>query len=224
MAQSTVSAGLAAGLIDYAAILGADAASLKQRSGLNRINLNDPDGRVPFLRYVELMRQAQIQSKDPAFALHWGENVDMSDVSILGLIMNAATTMGEAFVQLQRYGRLAMAVDGAADGPSFELVVRAGQLFMVHHTVNNGFPELVENAFVRLTCGPRQFLDKPHILSVHFAHPAPDHQPEYERIFQCPVHFNTEWNAMELHPEVASWEVAQSPHYISTLLAERADA
>ncbi len=224
MAHSTVSAGLAAGLLAYAQSRGADAADLLGKADLVDTELTDPDARVSLRQYLALMHHAQIATKDPAFALHWGEDVGMADISILGLIMNAAPTMGAAFQQLQRYGRLAMEINDPAGSPHFELYQQDDRLFMVYEgtTVQN-VPELVENAFVRLTCGPRQFLTAPHILSVYFTHATPSYQHEYERIFECPVHFNAKWNAMELHPEVASWTVAQSPEYMSKLLEEKAE-
>lgn len=224
MAHSTVSAGLAAGLLTYAASRGADAADLRAKVGVADMDLTDPDTRVPFRHYLALMHQAQKETGDPALALHWGEDVDMAELSIVGLIMNAAPTMGAAFQQLQRYGRLAMEINDPAGSPQFELTQQDGRLYMVYQAAPaQNVPELVENAFARLTCGPRQFLDAPHILSVHFSHAAPSYRDEYARIFQCPVQFEAKWNALELHPEVAAWPVAQSPAYMSNLLAERAD-
>jgi AraC-like DNA-binding protein len=220
-----VSAGLAAGLLDYAVSRGADESELLAKSGLGMAKLSDPDARLPLSAYVALLYQAQIATDNPALALHWGEDVDMAEVSILGLIMNAAPTMGDAFHQLQRYGKLAVEINDPAGGPRFELEQRNGRLFMVYRGESiQSAPELVENAFVRLSCGPRQFLDAPHILSVHFVHAAPAHRAEHDRIFQCPVHFEAGWNALELHPEVASWRVGQSPVYMTKLLADRADA
>lgn len=225
MAHSTVSAGMAAGLLAYAASRGADAADLQSISGVDNADLCDPDARVPLSTYVSLLHHAQIATNDPALALHWGEDVSMAEVSILGLIMNAAPTMGAAFYQLQRYGRLVMEInDSNSANPHFELASDDGRLFMVYRGESiQSVPEVVENAFVRLTCGPRQFLDAPHILSVHFAHAAPAYRAEHDRIFQCPVHFEAGWSALELHPEVATWKVAQSPNYMARLLADRAE-
>ena len=225
MPYATVSAGLTAGLISYALSKGADSTAMLSGVGLSKDELEDPDNRIPFTCYFELMRRAQELTNDPAFSLHWGEDVGMSEVSIVGLIMNASATMGEAFLQLQRFGSLAMEVQEEAEGPNFELVVEEGRLFMVHQRAEaNAFPELTENAFVRLVCGPRRFLKQPHVLSVHLSYPAPCYRGEYDRIFQCPVHFDTKWNAMELHPEIAGWEVAQNTRYIFDLLTERAES
>lgn len=224
MTHPTVSAGLLAGLIDYAISRGAEADTLTVGLNIAPDDLQDPDNRLPFIRYVDLMRRAQRLTGDPALALRWGEHVCMSEVSIVGLIMNASATMGEAFQQLQRFGRLAIEVDDGADGPSFELSHQDGKLFMVHHRAHaHAFQELTENAFARLVCGPRRFLPEPHVLSVHLAYPAPSYRDEYERVFRCPIHFDMAQTAMELHPQIATWRVAQNPRYVFDLLTVRAE-
>ena len=63
--------------------------------------------------YIALMRAAKELTGDPALALHYGETVDLSELSIAGLIMNASDTMGDAFVQMNRFGALAIEVEGA---------------------------------------------------------------------------------------------------------------
>ncbi len=224
MLQATVSAGLMSGLIDFAAGQGASRDHLLKQTGINALKLDNPDNRLPFQQYTNLMRAAQAATSDPALALHYGEQVGMSEVSILGLIMEASATMGEAFLQLQRYGRLATEFAEIEDGPRVELVFRDGRLFMVFHRHDpNAFPEMTEESFARLVCGPRRFLDRPHVLAIHVTHPAPAYSSEYDRIFQCPVHFSAGWNALELHPEITGWKVAQNPRYVFGILTRHAD-
>ncbi len=224
MANLTVSAGVASGLIAFAATRGADPAELIRLAGLTPAMLDDADARVPLEAYKTVMRQAQRLSGDPALALHWGEAVDMAELSIVGLIMNAAETMGDAFLQMQRFGRLALEVEGVSDGPRFEIVPRDGAPWMVDRRADpNAFPELSEGGFARLVCGPRRFLPRPSVLEVHFSHPAPAYRAEYERVFQCPVRFDTGWNALRLDPETAGWRVSLQPRYVFGVLTERAD-
>lgn len=224
MSNLTTSAGVAAGLIAFAVGQGAEQAALLDRAGLRAADLEDPDSRLPFATYVGLMRAAQDLCGDPALALHFGEAVDLAEMSIVGLIMNASATMGDAFAQMQRFGRLTLETEGLSDGPRFELAMRDGQLWMVDTRTNpDAFPELTEGAFARLACGPRRFLPEPHVLEVQFTHPAPAYRGEYDRIFQCPITFSSRWNAMRLHPGIASWPVALQPRYVFGILTERAD-
>lgn len=224
MVQPTVAAGVISGLLDFAESRGADPVLLVAQAHIDAEALDNPDGRIPLHCYRNLMRRAQSMTGDPALALHFSEEVDMASVSILGLIMEASPTMGDAFAQLQRYGRLAADVEHLSDGPRFELAQRAGKLFLVDRRNGpNEFPELTERTFASLACGPRRFLPRPHVLAVFVTHPAPGHAEEYERIFRCPVHFSAEWNALELHPQIAGWEVAQTPRYVFGILTRHAD-
>jgi AraC-like DNA-binding protein len=221
----TVSAGIAHGLIAFAAANGADPRALAARAGIDPVDLEDQDARIPFERYVTLMRAAQEMCDDPALSLHYGESVDMSEVSIVGLIMNASETMLDAFIQLQRYGRLALEVEGVSADERFQIAQRGDQLWIVDTRANpNDFPELTEGSFTRLVCGPRRFLPRPHVLEVHVTHAAPAYRAEYERIFQCPVTFGSHWNALRMDPSVATWRVAQHPRYVFGVLTERGDA
>lgn len=224
MPRPTVSAGLISGLLDFASSRGGDRAAIAERAGIYEQSLDDPDRRLELERYVALLRVAKVMTDEPALALHFSEEVGMSKVSIVGLIMEASATMGEAFLQLQRYGRLAADFGDIAQGPRFELADRSGKLFMVDRGwYPDAVPEMTEIAFGSLVCGPRRFLSQPHVLAVHVTYPAPTYAAEYRRVFQCPVHFDAEWNAMELHPRITEWEVAQAPRYVFGVLAKHAE-
>jgi len=221
MADPTASAGLVRGLLEFAAGRGADRQTLVAQAGIDEPALEDPDNRVPFDTYTRLMRAACALCADPALALHYGEGVDMAEVSIVGLIMNASETMAEAFAQLQRFNRLALDVDDVHE--RFGVVLQGGDLWIVDQRSNaQAFPQLTEVAFARLACGPRRFLPQSHVLEVHFTH-APSYRPAYERVFGCKVVFGSHWNAMLMHPEAASWRVALQPRYVFGVLTERAD-
>lgn len=224
MTDLTTSAGIVAGLIAFAVDRGAERAALMTKTGVQPVDLEDADSRLPFETYMVLMRAAQDLCGDPALALHFGEAVDLAEMSIVGLIMNASATMGDAFAQMQRLNRLTLETEGLSEGPRFELNMRDGQLWMVDtRTDPDVFPELSEGAFARLACGPRRFLPKPHVLEVQFTHKAPAYRAEYDRIFQCPVTFSSGWNAMRLDPQIATWPVALQPRYVFGVLTQRAD-
>ena len=225
MSDLTVSAGIVSGLAAFAATRGGDLPALLACAGVDPATLDDQDNRIPFAQYKTLMGAAQLMCADPALALHYGEAVDMSEISIVGLIMNASATMGDAFAQMQRFGRLALEVEGVSDGARFAMVTRHGQLWMQDTRANpNDFPELTESAFARLVCGPRRFLATPHVLEIHMTHPAPSYRAEYERVFQCPVTCASDWNAMRIDPQITTAPVALQPRYVFGVLTARADA
>lgn len=224
MRQPTIAAGLVAGLLTYAERHGADPDALATASGLSRARLRDPDERVPLPRYLELVHVVRLALDDEALALHHGAEIAMADVSIVGLIMEAAPDMAEALRQLQRYGRLALEVDVGDGGPRFELEQAGNRLLLVEHRPVGPGSELSEEAVARLVCGPRRFLDRSHVLGVHLTREAPQRPEEYERVLGCPVRFGAPRTEIELHPEVGSWPVARHPSYVFGVLREKGDA
>lgn len=223
MAEPTVAAGFARGLLEFAVEKGADRAALLDESGIAPADLADQDARVPFRRYVALMRSAKRLTGDPALALHYGEHVDIANISIVGLIGLAAANMLEAFRQLNRYVRLVVEVDtGGAD--RFQLKTVDGALWMIDTRKNpNDFPELTESAFSQLIAGPRRLYPDDFVREAHFTHPEPAYRGEYARIFAAPMTFDSHWNAMRLSPTLVEHKVARLPFYVFGALLEKAD-
>ena len=219
MAELMVGAGVARGLMRFAIAKGADEAALSARCGITAAEVADQDHRVPMTNYFALVHAAKELTRDPAIALHYGEEVDLSEVSIAGLIMNASADMREAFLQMNRFGRLVVEVETEAGATRFRHVVEDGQVWLVDTRANpNAFFELTEVTFARQICGLRRFLPRPFALEVHVTHPA----AEYERIFGCPVVFDSRWNAMRTDASLQSHKVALQPHYVFGVLSERA--
>lgn len=224
MQQASIAAGIVAGFIAFLGGRGLDGRTLAVAAGIDPQFLADPDARLPFERYATLLALARCASGDTGLSLRFGAEAGMADLSILGLIMEASATMGEAFAQMQRYGRLALAADPKLP-PRFVLEDRQGRLYLIDRRPDpNSFPEMTEEAFAQLTCGPRRFLDRPHVRSVHVTHEAPPHAGLYEEIFACPIHFAAPFNALELDPGVASWPVARERRYVFGVLCEKADS
>ena len=83
MAELTIAAGIARGLLNFAVSRGADREALAERSGIVLADLADQDNRVPLTKYIALMRAAQALCGDPALALHYAEKIDFGEISIV---------------------------------------------------------------------------------------------------------------------------------------------
>ena len=223
MAELTVAAGLARGLIDVAVARGANAQELARRAGIDLAYLEDQDNRIAFKTYVALMRTAEEMCNDPALGLHFGEMNDLAQVSVVGLLGDASETVLEAMAQMNRYGRLVIEFDG---GPErFRLANERGGLWVVDNRENpNDFIELTESTFARSVVGARRIGVMPRVKQVHVTHPEPAYRAEYDRIFQVPITFNSDWNAMQIDESVLSTRLRLQPRYVFGILAERADA
>jgi AraC-like DNA-binding protein len=228
--ELTVAAGLARALLEFAVAKGADRAALIQQSGIDPDDLADQDNRIPFAQYVALMRAGKALSGDAALALNFGEAVDLSAISVVGLIGRVAQSMMEAFLQLNRYGGLVVEVDLKLQS-RFQLAPGDGGLWMIDTRPNpNDFYELTESTLARIVCGcARMIVDSgwsgemPAVRAVHVTHPDPGYAAAYERILRAPVTFASDKNAILVDAMSATITLAPEPRYIFGVLSEHAD-
>ncbi|MFZ5718845.1 MAG: AraC family transcriptional regulator [Pseudomonadota bacterium] len=223
MAELTVGAGNARGLLKYAVSRGASITELAARSRIDPRDLEDQDNRVGFPAYAALMRAAKELTGDRALALHYAEHVDFAEISVVGLLTIASDTMIEAFRQMNRFGPLAIEVD--CDGDRFRHVVdREGEWLVDTRRGPNDFPELTETTFGRMAWGTRRFGDTPFVREVQVTHADPGYADEYARIFGAPVRFGAARNALRIDPAWHGRRVGLLPRYVLGVLSDRAQA
>ncbi len=224
-AEFTVGAGFARGLLDFAVRKGATREALLAAVGLSGADLEDMTRRVPFHAYVALVRAAKVQTGDPALALHYGEQVDISAVSIVGLLGQAAPTMIEGFRQLNRFVRLIVETPNGGNGERFQLVRDREGVWVIDARLNPAaFPELTESALAQLVCSARRGGQPETLRAVHFSFPAPPYVAEFEGIFRAPVVFNSRRNGLLVDEALFDAPVRMLPAYAGDLLTERAQA
>ncbi len=225
MAGPTVGAGFARGLFELAVAKGADRRTLAHEAGVDPAALADQDARIPFSTYVAIMRAGKALSGDAALGLHYGEQVDIADVSIVGLLGQASRNGAEALQQLNRYVPLIVETDLGGADYRFGIALEPGSVWVIDNRTNpNAFHELSESAFAQLVCGRRRAGRAPALKSVRFTHADPGYAAEYERIFQAPVTFGAERNAFETQLVPEPELPARLPRYVFGVLSERADA
>lgn len=225
MTSGTVVAVAVRALVDFAVTRGADRQLLFDRSGIDATELADPHGRVTFDKYVLLTRAANALCNDPAFALHFGEMVDINEVSI-GSAIGGISTIDEARVQVNRYARLAIDVETVGGGDRWTMRRSSGQLWAVDKRRNpNDFPELTESSFARVICSARRGMGDAMFKEIHVTHAEPPYRAEYDRIFRMPVMFGSDENAVRLDESaMASLRPPPSSRYVRELLRNQADA
>jgi len=226
MATLTVSSGYAHGLLALAVAKGADHGALLEQSGIAESALQDFDGRIPFANYIALMRAAKALSRDPALGLHYGETSNLSDVSVVGLVMQSATNIDDAFKLLNRFVPLIIETKNTDDGERFTLREARDGVWVVDNRLHaDSFPELTESAFASLVSGPRRYGAPPFVKAMRVTHPDPGHAREYRRIFDVAVTFGARENAYLVDRRlVAQKEVPPLPPYLFGVLSARAEA
>lgn len=226
MPEASVSAGYAKALLDYAVARGANQARLLAAADIAPDVLGDQDNRLPFARFIALMRAAKAETGEPALALEWGAESDMRKFSVVGLISHASANMPEALMQLNRYGRLVVEVEGLGDGPRFQMHQIDGARWMEDRRANpNEFTELTESSWSRfIVTTRRDFPDHVYALEAHVTHAAPTYRARYDELWQVPITFSSHWNAIRSDPAWERVQIQPENRYVFGVLTERGDA
>jgi AraC-like DNA-binding protein len=226
MPEPTVAAGVVRGLVELAVSKGASPRSLAERSGINPEELRNEDGRIAFAKYVALMRAGQELCGDPALALHFGEAVDLGELSVVGLVGGGIKSMADGLALTNRYAPLVVEPDEGGAGDRFGLRRIAGQLWIVDTRKNpNDFPEMTESTFARIVCTARRLFEGARFVkAIHVTHPAPPYRAEYDRIFQVPVTFESDRNGLLTDDAWMARRVEIPSTYTTKVLKAHADS
>ena len=226
MRELTIAASAVSALLELAIAKGASRNALAERCAIRPSELTNRDNRVAFSKYVALMRAAQVACKDPALGLHFGELVDVAEISLLHSI-GGVTTIDEALAQSNRYARLTVEVETVGSADRFRFTRTGGALWFVDARRNpNDFPELTESTFARMVCSTRRALGgTPAVTEVHVTHAEPAYRAEYDRIFRVPVVFGSDKNGLRIDEALlATFRIPSSPQYVSGVLRDHAEA
>lgn len=220
---NSVSAGLARAYFDFAAASGVDAAQLAAQAQIDPATWSDPDVRVRMACYQRLVRAGKVLSGKSGLPILFAEAIDLAEFSVVGLLANASTTMGEALNQLNRYGQLVVEID-VGPGPRFVYETHGGAVWLVDTRSDpGGFYELTESTFTRIICHPRRFLPQPFVYEAFVTHPEPAHRADYEAVWRCPVTFDAPRNALRMDLSLRDVPLRPNPAYAFGALSEHAE-
>jgi AraC-like DNA-binding protein len=143
------------------------------------------------------------------------------------MIGGFAETGAAAFSLWNRYSRLSVEVDCAGDGDRFVLTRSGGEVWVADARTNaNDFPELTELTFSCVVCTSRTHAGENRFMkAIHVTHAAPAYRAEYDRIFQVPVVFESDRNALLLTGD--AWMKERPPsssRVVLDILSERAES
>jgi AraC-like DNA-binding protein len=209
--------------VKLAVSLGSPKEDILRRAEIAHETLLSQDERIPLPRYIALYRAAAALTRQPTLALRFGAGMDFNDVSIVGLVCEAAETMSDAIRQLNRYVRLVVDVETEA-ADRFAIRRMNGAAWFVDTRKNpNEFFELTETALAQFASGMYEMGGVAPIKAAHFTHDAPPYAEEYERIFRVPLTFRSNRNAVQFDPDYLDRQVAVLPRYVFAVLSAHAD-
>lgn len=223
-AGRTCAAGMVREWLQLATAKGAERLTLLERSGIEAGALRDNENRIPLASFVSLMRSAQELCGEPALALHFGEVVDCTEYSVVSMMTRACATVADALEQRNRYERLVAEVEW--EGPDrFRLEPFGGQVWLIDtRTEPNELPEFTESIFARIATDLHRQGGSAFLHAVRFTHEARADRSEYDRIFQVPVTFGSDRNALLMDGSWPHQQIATLPTYAFGILSAHADA
>jgi AraC-like DNA-binding protein len=201
----TVSATVLAQLFLYLDSLRVDIDAFLRLLDIEPEMVRSPDTYIPVETYLRIQDGAAEYVNDPYLGLHMGEFVHPGSWSILGYLMMNCKTLREAFEKSGRYQRIIGNMINA------RMEMGLGKVRAVYFTPPYA-PEMSRHCFeatfsssVRLA---RTLSGLPlDPIEVTFIYPEPGSRAEYERIFNCPVHFGQKDNSMTLDMRMGSLPV-----------------
>lgn len=224
--SETVSASFVEGLIAFAVQRGASRTRLLALSRIKAKDLADPDHRITLTTYLSLMRAAKELLGDPELALHFGSEVNLSDLSIVGNLGLDEQSIEAGLEQLNKFSRLMIDVDLAGAEERLTLAHDRDGLWIVDNRARpNAHPDITESAFARLVCWTRAFSapGKQLVSAMEVTHAAPAHAAAYDRVLQIPVRFGAARNALRLNAGWSPVRIDRPSSYVDKVLKDRAE-
>lgn len=189
-ASGTLSGNVVRALLAEATRRGLDEAELRQRFAIPDEVVRDVDSRVSAGLLVRLWSELPVLLHDDDFGLHLGEQTSETSIPLAGKLFEAYATVGDGLGKLVEFQRLMNDVHPTLleRGPgeaSISVRSKGSAIPAPRHAVEFVFAWML--LFTRRTTGV-DFIP----LRVGFEHGRPRDTREHARIFNCPVHFDTE--------------------------------
>jgi AraC-like DNA-binding protein len=102
----TVCAGLVRGDLEAARALGLDTGRILTRADLREAELDDPDGRIAFERFIALWEAIAAEPRVERFAVRLGDELRLDTLGVMGYVLAHSGTVGAALAATERFGRL----------------------------------------------------------------------------------------------------------------------
>lgn len=211
--------------LDHGQARGLDIHQALTRAQLTPADIASPQARIPGPAFQVLLEMLVTQSRDPLFGLHTSEFVQPGSYNVMGYIAMSSRTLQEALSKVSLYEKL------VGDMGTTDVVHQHGLAQLRWHCRYPGHParqHLIDNVlgswirYARWLTG-HTALAPEQVWLEHDAPAQPAIRDEYQRVFQCPVHFQQPYSALIGPPALLQHPLKQpDPLLLSTLEAHAA--
>jgi len=188
---------------------GIEPAAILRGTGLSLADLEDDDTWISYRHTMQIIENAYRLTGDSTLGLEVGTAEDISTFGILGYAMLSCATVREALKVGEKYQRTAQNLcDVKMLEDQDKLCVHAATPFVLtvqqyHFAMEELFAGVME--IIRTITGENVYPDE-----VRFSYAKPEYAREYNRVFSCPVVFNSSGNTMVLGKKVLELPVLQA--------------
>ncbi|WP_164716427.1 AraC family transcriptional regulator [Paenibacillus whitsoniae] len=184
---------------------GLDQGELLREAGIDPALLQQIDARLTNEAFEKLTILAAEMTGDPAFGLHQGQAMEVSDLGLVGYVMQHSQTLGQAMEAYGKYNAIVCSgfhVDWEQEGEAvwITLAYQHTQHPPTRHCVED-IASSIHHILQRLSCRPIP------LLEASFAHGRGAAEEEYRRVFGIVPQFGRQSNRLRYPMEIFGYPV-----------------
>lgn len=192
----------AAALTGYFAVaegLRLDIVPLLRRSGLTRAMLANPEQMLPARPVIRLLEESAAASNCLTFGLRMAEQRGLADLGMVSLLIAHQSTLRDALsVLIQFRNRINSTL--ATSYEEFEGMVLLREHFALDPPIPSRQADDLALGVLDQLCRSVLGADwQPIAISFPYEPPPPSERPVYQRLFSCPIEFNSEYEGILLN-------------------------
>ena len=189
----------AASLSGYFAVaeqLGLEVGPLLRRAGLTRTMMNNPELMLPARSVVQLLEDSAESSGCITFALRMAERRELSDIGLMSLLIVHQPTLADALDVLAEYR------NRINTNLSLQIEDHGETLFLREHFAldppfySRQVSDLALGVLYKLCRSVMPEHWRPQCISFSYERPVAADRPIYDRLFDCPLQFGSDFNGM----------------------------
>lgn len=211
-------------IINFAAQHGGDLKALLALTGSGQEDLNSEECQLESLVYNEVINNCVEQTRDDFFGLHLGESLNLSAAGLVAQITQTSETIKQALQYACDFAQLAcssLPMTLLEREDDYQLLITPEPNWLKES--KSAVQQTVEGTLVFTIQEYHELTRKQHYpIKIHLPYNKPKSTSEYERLFQCPIHFGQNEIAMFFQKNHLEEKVVTSDYQLLRILVAHA--